>query len=461
MAWTPKRIDELTEIVSIADDDILVVVQDWETEAKKIKKSNAITWWSGAVDSVNWQTWTVVLDADDISDTTTTNKFATSAELTQISTNTSNISTLDTDKADKSNVLELNNTTAFTPDADYEPATKKYVDDNAGSGWVTWPATSTDSAIVLFDWTTWDTIKDSVKTIVTSTTWLGSDDTTVPTSKAVADAIGSSWGWDMLSSTYDPTNVSADAFDMDNMVEWTTNKILTSAERTILGNTSWTNTWDEVVATGAEVDTWTDDTKMVTPKAIADSKVSYTDWTETLTNKTLTSPKINENVAVTSTATELNILDWATLSTTELNYVDWVTSSIQTQLGTKLENISEDTTPQLGGELDAWANSIGFTQGTATGDGTTTIDWGNGNKFKFTFGAQNETFTFTAPAKPGNFLLVLVQDATGSRTATRPATVKRPWGTAPTLTTDASAVDIVSFYYDGTNYYGQAGLDFS
>jgi len=29
------------------------------------------------------------------------------------------------------NVLELNNTNAFTPDADYEPATKKYVDDNA------------------------------------------------------------------------------------------------------------------------------------------------------------------------------------------------------------------------------------------------------------------------------------------------------------------------------------------
>ena len=32
-------------------------------------------------------------------------------------------------KALKTNVLELDNTTAFTPDADYEPATKKYVDD--------------------------------------------------------------------------------------------------------------------------------------------------------------------------------------------------------------------------------------------------------------------------------------------------------------------------------------------
>jgi hypothetical protein len=44
--------------------------------------------------------------------------------------------------------------------------------------------------------------------------------------------------------------------------------------------------------------------------------------TETLTNKTLTSPKINENVALTATATELN-------------YVDGVTSAIQTQIDTK------------------------------------------------------------------------------------------------------------------------------
>ena len=34
------------------------------------------------------------------------------------------------------NVLKLDNTTAFTPNADYEPATKKYVDDEiASNGW--------------------------------------------------------------------------------------------------------------------------------------------------------------------------------------------------------------------------------------------------------------------------------------------------------------------------------------
>ena len=39
--------------------------------------------------------------------------------------------------------------------------------------------------------------------------------------------------------------------------------------------------------------------------------------------------------SITSTATELNILDGVTATTTELNYVDGVTSAIQTQLNTK------------------------------------------------------------------------------------------------------------------------------
>jgi hypothetical protein len=65
--------------------------------------------------------------------------------------------------------------------------------------------------------------------------------------------------------------------------------------------------------------------------------------TETFTNKTLTSPKINEDVALTATATEINILDGATLSTTELNYVDGVTSAIQTQLDGKVDESLFDT----------------------------------------------------------------------------------------------------------------------
>ena len=73
----------------------------------------------------------------------------------------------------------------------------------------------------------------------------------------------------------------------------------------------------------------------------------------------------------------------------------------------------------------------------------------------------NCTFTFTAPTGGvANLLLRLVQDATGGRTATWPATVKWPGGSAPTLTAAANAVDIVTCYKNGTNYYCTSGMDF-
>lgn len=114
---------------------------------------------------------------------------------------------------------------------------------------------------------------------------------------------------------------------------------------------------------------------------------------------------------------------------------------------------------QFDGELNT-VSQYGTMQ-TATGDGTTTIDWGVGNFMYFTFGAQNDTFTFTAPANKGRIILVLKQDGTGSRLATWPGTVLWPGNVAPTLSTGANEVDIVSLFYDGTNYFGVANYDFS
>lgn len=48
---------------------------------------------------------------------------------------------------------------------------------------------------------------------------------------------------------------------------------------------------------------------------------------ETATNKTFTLPKLNDNVTLTASSTELNILDGATLSTAELNLLDGVTAN--------------------------------------------------------------------------------------------------------------------------------------
>ncbi len=97
---------------------------------------------------------------------------------------------------------------------------------------------------------------------------------------------------------------------------------------------------------------------------------------------------------------------------------------------------------------------------TATGDGTTTVDWGLGNVMYFTFGGQNDTFTFTAPPGVAKLTLVLKQDGVGSRLPTWPGTVLWPGNVAPTLSTTAAYVDIVTFLWDGTSYFGLFNGDF-
>lgn len=51
------------------------------------------------------------------------------------------------------------------------------------------------------------------------------------------------------------------------------------------------------------------------------------------------------------------------------------------------------------------------------------------------------------------YLLMVIQDGTGSRTLSYNAVFKFTGGTAPTLTTTAAAKDILVFYSDGTNMY--------
>jgi len=51
------------------------------------------------------------------------------------------------------------------------------------------------------------------------------------------------------------------------------------------------------------------------------------------------------------------------------------------------------------------------------------------------------------------YLLMVIQDGTGSRTLSYNAVFKFTGGTAPTLTTTAAAKDILVFYSDGKNLY--------
>ena len=121
--------------------------------------------------------------------------------------------------------------------------------------------------------------------------------------------------------------------------------------------------------------------------------------------------------------------------------------------------------------------SVGFTQLEPTYDATDTeVDFRFSNKQNLTFGSGNITnLKLTFPDMSGNFVLLIKQDGTGSRTITNykvfefdesaadgEAAVKFAGGSNPTLTTDANHVDILSFYWDADTEiaYGVATLDF-
>lgn len=98
--------------------------------------------------------------------------------------------------------------------------------------------------------------------------------------------------------------------------------------------------------------------------------------------------------------------------------------------------------------------------------GATAINCNTANHYTATL-TGNATFTFTNPSPTGNacpLRISLIQDGTGSRTVTWPASVVWPGGSAPTLTTTAGRRDEFVFITEdgGTKWTGSVrGLNYA
>ena len=141
-------------------------------------------------------------------------------------------------------------------------------------------------------------------------------------------------------------------------------------------------------------------------------------------------------------------------------------SEVKTQLG-YMTDLTDDASPQLAGDLDGTASAYGITNlgpvdfyEEATAAGQTSVVWTTANNQKLTL-TSSPTIVFTAPDGPCHLQLKITQDATGSRIITWPGTVYWPNGIEPTLSTTGTDVDLITFWYDGTNYFGSYGLDYS
>lgn len=390
------------------------------------------------------------------------------------------------------------NTTAFTPTADYHPATKKYVDDNAW-GWASAINDLTDVTIT--------TPSNGQALIYNSTSW-DWENTTL-------------WGgWDMLAATYDPTSVAWDAFSMDNMVEWTDTKILTAAERTKLTNTSGTNTGDQTITLTGDVTgsgTWSFAT------TIADEAVTLPKMAHIATNRmlgratagvgdveslTATQARDNMGVGTWDSPQFANINLWHATDTTIGRTSAWVINvegdDVLTAGNTQTltnKTISASSNVLWGVTMTLWSDATGdiyyrnasgvltrLWVGTdsqvltlaswvpswedASGGGwgveafydawnswtSKTIDWDDSINQKVTL-TDDCTFTFSNPEDWWVYVLKLIQDGTWSRSVTLPASVKTQYW-ALNISTGAGDIDILTLIYDGTNYFANLGKNY-
>jgi hypothetical protein len=145
---------------------------------------------------------------------------------------------------------------------------------------------------------------------------------------------------------------------------------------------------------------------------------------------------------------------------TELGYLSGVTSAIQTQLDTKAPLASPTFTGTAGlasatvsGSLKSGNYHLEPCENDAGNSGTAlTVDLSTCAAQKITL-TGNVTLTLSNPVTGGAYVFKIATGA-GSFTVTWPAAVKWAGGTAPTITTAASKVDLVNLYWDGTNYFG-------
>lgn len=94
-----------------------------------------------------------------------------------------------------------------------------------------------------------------------------------------------------------------------------------------------------------------------------------------------------------------------------------------------------------------------------SGAATITPNAANGSVQKYTLTGNITWNAFGTPVAGQSITMILVQDATGSRTLTSTG-IKWAGGTK-TLSTAANSIDIATVYYDGTNYYGSLAKGFA
>lgn len=334
----------------------------------------------------------------------------------------------------------------------------------SGSGDVVGPASSTDNAVATYDGTTGKLLKDSPGVLIedsgtllrASRLWaLDGEGLQLETMDGVGDSAGTfsaiagdgdgagKTSGHVTFAAGTGTNGATNGFVLFKAGGVSSFPVASGGDIQLMAGT---NTYKLVKANTSVYAALDTGTIATTAKTFTFPNATGTfvleDNTATLTNKTLTSPKINENVAVTATATELN-------------YTDGVTSAIQTQLDAKAPTASPTFTgtvtlpTSLTGVIRADSGVV--STDTDVTDLVSAASETAAGKVELATDAETVTGTDTARATtPANITAKMA--APGAIGGTTPAAI-----TGTTITANTGFMPDAN---DGA-YLGQAGTAFS
>ena len=274
------------------------------------------------------------------------------------------------------------------------------------------------------------------------------------------DLVGTSDTQTLTNKTIDAANntVSLTADSVDAITEIAA-ALKSGSDGTVVTGTAGTN---------GNTGQWNADGDLVDGKALPSGDIVGTTDTQTLTNKTLTTPVIstisNSGTVTLPTGTVTLVgrttTDTLTNKTLTAPVISTISNSGTVTLPTgTVTLVARSTTDTL---TNKTFTNPAHTHQTLTDGASIAWNMNNGHMASVTL-AGNRTLAAPTNIKTGGiYYLRVIQDATGTRTLAYNSVFKFPGGTAPVLSTAGSSTDVLMFVsFDGTNLLGVPNYRFS